>query len=277
MSCGAAFEKRAGAQSVDIQFDTGQAVLVARDLKYAYSSLGTPVFSHISVEAYAGSVLAVLGNNGAGKSTLLNVLAGIASPDEGSVYIGKTPLFSLGRREIARHIALVAQQQRIPHLSVFDQVLLGRRPHITWSLSPYDRLITAQTIERLGLGCFSSRFIDELSGGERQKVFLARALAQEPQVLLLDEPTSALDPKNQLEVLRLVREVTRVEAIATVMVIHDINLALRFCDRFLLIRNGKIIASGGREVVTGEVLRETYEVDFEVDHVGGVPVAVPLD
>ena len=193
------------------------------------------------------------------------------------VDVAGRPLASLNRREIARHIAYVAQQQRIPHLSVYDQVLLGRRPHVGWALSDRDRAVVAETIDRLGLEPFSARFLDELSGGERQKVYIARALAQEPEVLLLDEPTSALDPKNQLEVLDIVRSITRQGALATVLVIHDINLALRFCDRFLLVRDGAVVAWGGRDVVTSETLSATYDVSFRIEAVAGVPVAVPVD
>ena len=143
------------------------------------------------------------------------------------------------------HIAYVTQQQRIPHLSVYDEVLLGRKPHVSWSIGENDRAVVAAAIERLELEPFIDRYCDELSGGERQKVYIARAIAQETEALLLDEPTSALDPKNQMEVLKVVRDITTQASLATVMVIHDINLALRFCDRFVLMRNGVIIACGG--------------------------------
>ena len=251
-------------------------VLSAEAVAYAYPAAEEPVFRGIDVQATAGSMLAILGNNGAGKSTLLNVLAGIVRPSEGSVRVDGRDVASLSRRDVARRIALVAQQQRIPHLSVYDQVLLGRKPHVSWSLYDRDRRVVSTMIERLGLERFAARYLDELSGGERQKVFIARALAQEPKVLLLDEPTSALDPKNQLEVLRIVRDVTVSEGIASVLVIHDINLALRFCDRFLLVRDGCVVAYGGREAVTDEALSATYDVGFKVDAVGDVPVAVPL-
>lgn len=254
----------------------GAAVLAARDLSYAYPSTDRLVFAGIDLDVRAGAVLAILGNNGAGKSTLLNLLAGIARPTSGTVDVEGRPLSSLSRREVAQHIAYVAQQQRVPHLSVYDQVLLGRRPHVTWALSDYDRTVVAETIDRLGLEPFSARFLDELSGGERQKVYIARALAQEPEVLLLDEPTSALDPKNQLEVLETVRSITRQGSLASVLVIHDINLALRFCDRFLLVRDGVVVAQGGREAVTNDTLSATYDMPFLVEQVAGVPVAIPL-
>lgn len=254
----------------------GHLVLEANDLAYSYGNHDAQVFEGIGLRAHAGSVLAILGNNGAGKSTLLGLLAGLLKPAAGTVKVGQRELGAMGRREVAKHVAFVAQQQRVPHLGVYDQVLLGRKPHVGWSLTDYDRMVVSRTIAQLDLEPFSQRFIDELSGGERQKVHIARALAQEPEVLLLDEPTSALDPKNQMEVLHVVREVTREESIATIMVIHDINLALRFCDRFLLIRNGKVVAQGDRSVVTGESLSATYDMPFKVIEADGIPLALPL-
>lgn len=255
----------------------GATVLAAQGLAYHYPSSDKLVFENVNLGVETGRVLAILGNNGAGKSTLLDVLAGMVRPSSGFVSVDGRPLHSLGRRQIAQHIAYVTQCQRIPHLSVYDQVLLGRRPHITWTLADRDRAVVADTIDRLNLGCFSDRFLDELSGGERQKVYLARALAQEPEVLLLDEPTSALDPKNQLEVLDAMRSITQRGSLATVLVIHDVNLALRFCDTFLLMRDGMVVAQGGREAVDSETLFATYGIRFCVEQVAGVPVAVPLD
>ncbi|MGN0262154.1 MAG: ABC transporter ATP-binding protein [Eggerthellaceae bacterium] len=254
----------------------GHLVLEACDLAYSYGNQDGQVFEGIGLQAHAGSVLAILGNNGAGKSTLLGLLAGLLKPSAGTVKVGQRELGIMDRREVARHVAYVAQQQRVPHLGVYDQVLLGRKPHVGWSLTDYDRMVVSRTIAQLDLERFSQRFIDELSGGERQKVHIARALAQEPEVLLLDEPTSALDPKNQMEVLHVVREITREESIATIMVIHDINLALRFCDRFLLIRDGKVVAQGDRSVVTGESLSATYDMPFKVIEADGIPLALPL-
>ncbi|MEA5020912.1 MAG: ABC transporter ATP-binding protein [Gordonibacter sp.] len=254
----------------------GHVALRARGVAFTYPQTNTSVFESIDLEIETGRVLAILGNNGAGKSTLLNLLAGITHPAAGSVEVGGRSLLMLSRREIAQHVAYVAQQQRIPHLSVYDQVLMGRRPHVSWTLSDHDRSVVAETIDRLGLEAFSTRFLDELSGGERQKVYIARALAQEPEILLLDEPTSALDPKNQIEVLETVRSITRAGSLATVLVIHDINLALRFCDRFLLMRDGQVISQGGCEAVTNKTLSAAYDIPFCIDEVAGVPVAVPL-
>ena len=181
----------------------------------------------------------------------------------------------MSRRETAQHIAYVTQHQRIPHLSVYDEVLLGRKPHVSWSISEHDRAVVAAAIERMELEPFVDRYCDELSGGERQKVYIARAIAQETEALLLDEPTSALDPKNQMEVLQAVRDITTQTSLATVMVIHDVNLALRFCDRFVLMRNGEVIARGGIDVVTNEALSRAYDMPMRIVDVDNTKLAIP--
>ena len=251
------------------------SLLVAQGLSYAYPHCSQPVFRDLSVQAKAGSVLGILGNNGAGKSTLLDLLAGITRPAAGSIRVGNEPLSGMSRREIAQHIAYVAQQQMVPHLSVYDEVLLGRKPHIAWSITERDRKIVSRSIASLNLEAYANRYCDELSGGERQKVFIARAIAQEPEIMILDEPTSALDPKNQLEVLEAIRALTLEKRLATILVLHDVNLALRFCDRFLLVRDGVAVAQGGLNAVSSQALTDTYDIPFKVVNVEGTPLAIP--
>ncbi|MDR2109331.1 MAG: ABC transporter ATP-binding protein [Coriobacteriales bacterium] len=263
------------AQHAHAHQPTSRVILQTEQATYRYARATRPAFERVDFAAQTGCLHAILGNNGAGKSTLLALLGGLMRPTEGSVRIEGRPLHEMGHREVAQHIAAVTQQQHIPHLSVYDEVLLGRRPHIAWSVSDYDREVVVRVIERLRLAEFADRYVDQLSGGERQKVFIARALAQEPEVLLLDEPTSALDPKNQIEVLQAVREVTRSSSLATILVLHDINLALRFCDRFLLLRDGQVVASGGLEAVTNKTLEATYDHPLQIHHVAGNAVVVP--
>ena len=250
-------------------------ILEANSVAFAFPHAKKPVFERLSFEAHAGTMTAILGNNGAGKSTLLNLLASITTPSAGEVRVGGRSLRGMSRRETAQHIAYVTQQQRIPHLSVYDEVLLGRKPHVSWSISEHDRAVVAAAIERMELEPFVNRYCDELSGGERQKVYIARAIAQETEALLLDEPTSALDPKNQMEVLQAVRDITTQTSLATVMVIHDVNLAVRFCDRFVLMRNGEIIARGGIDAVTNEALSRTYDMPMRIVDVDNTKLAIP--
>ena len=159
-------------------------------------------------------------------------------------------------------------------MSVYDEVLLGRKPHVPWNISAHDRAVVAAALKQLELEPFVDRYCDELSGGERQKVYIARAIAQQTETLLLDEPTSALDPKNQMEVLQVVRDITTRASLATVMVIHDVNLALRFCDRFVLMRNGTILAQGCIEAVTDEALSETYDMPMRIAEIDNVKLAI---
>ena len=250
-------------------------VLEARTVAFAFPHAEIPVFEGLSFEAHAGTMTAILGNNGAGKSTLLNLLASITAPSAGEVRVSGKCLRSMNKRETAQHIAYVTQQQRIPHLSVYDEVLLGRKPHVSWSISERDRAVVAAALKQLELEPFADRYCDELSGGERQKVYIARAIAQQTEVLLLDEPTSALDPKNQMEVLQVVRDITTQTSLATAMVIHDVNLALRFCDRFVLMRSGTIVAQGGIEAVTDEALSKTYGMPMRIAEIDNVKVAIP--
>lgn len=250
-------------------------VLEARTVAFAFPHAEKPVFEGLSFEAHAGTMTAILGNNGAGKSTLMNLLASITTPSTGEVYVSGKSLRNMNKRETAQHIAYVTQQQRIPHLSVYDEVLLGRKPHVSWSISEHDRTVVAAALKQLELEPFVDRYCDELSGGERQKVYIARAIAQQTETLLLDEPTSALDPKNQMEVLQVVRDITTRASLATVMVIHDVNLALRFCDRFVLMRNGTIVAQGGIEAVTDEALSETYDMPMRIAEIDNVKLTIP--
>ena len=250
-------------------------VLEARSVAFAFPYAGKPVFEGLSFEAHAGTITAILGNNGAGKSTLLNLLASITTPSTGEVYVSGKSLRNMNKRETAQHIAYVTQQQRIPHLSVYDEVLLGRKPHVSWSISEHDRAVVAAALKQLELEPFVDRYCDELSGGERQKVYIARAIAQQTEALLLDEPTSALDPKNQMEVLQVVRDITTQASLATVMVIHDVNLALKFCDRFVLMRNGTVVAQGGIEAVTDEALSETYDMPMRIAEIDSVKLTIP--
>ena len=143
--------------------------------------------------------------------------------------------------------------------------ILGRKPYMKWSVSADDMELCNQILERLGIGDWKLRYMDELSGGEKQKVMLARAMAQEPELLLLDEPTSCLDPKNRHDVLELVKAYIDEKRVSGLMVIHDVNLALRYCNRFLFMKHGGVLGCGGPEIVTSEMIRQVYEMPASVE------------
>ncbi len=227
------------------------------------------VLQDVAFQAEEGQFLAILGNNGAGKSTLLKCMNGILKPDAGSLLLDGEDLLALPRRQVAQRVAFVAQTVASTQMTVHDMVMLGRRPYMGWSFSREDHDIVHAAMARLGLMDMRGRFLNQLSGGERQKVMLARALAQQPRLLLLDEPTSALDIRNQYQVLKIVGELCRTEGLTAVVVIHDLTLALRCCDRFLLMRGGQVYRCGGLEVLDKAALGEVYGVDAEPVVVNG--------
>lgn len=234
------------------------------------------VLNDIKFEVDSGDCLAILGTNGVGKSTLLRCINKILKPQQGVISIEKDEVSKLSRREIAQKIGYVSQRQESGRFTVFDAVILGRKPHITWDVSERDMEIVNKIIKILGLEPFSLRYIDELSGGELQKVVIARALAQEPRVLLLDEPTSNLDLRNQLDVLKIISKVVQEQQIAALVTMHDLNLAIRFANKFILLKQRTIFAAGGVEVITPDNIEEVYAVPVAVEQFQKIPVVVPL-
>lgn len=247
--------------------------LKVQDLQLSYRS--RPALQGVSFELREGEILMVLGNNGAGKSTLLKCINRILRPRCGTVLLDGHDLGRLSQREIARHIGYLPQNQQPWRITVFDAVALGRRPHIGLNPSPADLRLVEEVIERLNLGDLALRYLDELSGGELQKVMVARALAQKPDLLLLDEPVSNLDVRNQIELLRYLQDEVRERKISCMVAMHDLNMAIRFGHQFLLLRGGKIYAQGGREIINEDNLRAVYGLGMSLHYVQGMPVIVP--
>lgn len=249
-------------------------ILNVQALQFHYPN--HPVLDEASFSAEKGELLAILGTNGTGKTTLLKCINRILKPRAGAVFLGEDAVNNLGRNALARRMGYVEQQRTGSRTTVFNAVLLGRRPYIGWDVTQQDMEIAAQSLEALGMGGYALRFMDELSGGELQKVVIARALAQQPELLLMDEPTSSLDLKNQLEVLRLIRGIIRERDIAAIVAIHDLNLALRFADRFILLKDRVIFAAGGSEVMTPENIQAVYGVPVMLVAHNGHQVVIPL-
>lgn len=246
-----------------------------QNLSFSYCK-AYQILNKIEFDAEEGQCVAILGNNGAGKSTMVKCLNRILMPQEGAVVVNGRDVGSLNRQAIAQEMAYVAQQNEGAQFTVYDAVLLGRKPYIKISPTEEDHRITRNIIDRMGLSDFSLRYIDELSGGELQKVMLARALAQQPKVLMLDEPTSNLDLKNQYEVMGIIRDIAAEDRICVVIVIHDLNLALRYCNRFLFIKNSHVYSLGGAETVNCDAIREVYGMDVTIENIRGYPTVVPL-
>ena len=243
-----------------------------RNISFAYPD--GDILKGVGFTAQSGELIGLLGNNGAGKSTFVTCLNRIRKPKSGSLTIDGKDAFQMSRNELARTVSYVAQKNELTHSTVFDCVLLGRKPYIKWSVSQEDLDICTRVMERVGLLDFQMRYVDELSGGELQKVMLARALVAQPRLLLLDEPTSNLDPKNQYEMMALVRELAKEQGFTVITVIHDLNLALRFCDKFYYLKAGEGYAYGGLETVTPETLEAVYGIRAQVIDVQGRKIVI---
>lgn len=246
-----------------------------QNLSFSYGK-SFQILEDIVFDAKEGQCVAILGNNGAGKSTMVKCLNRILTPQEGVVIVNGSDVNSLNRQAIAQNIAYVSQQNESNKFTVYDAVLLGRKPYIKMNPTNADHRITRDIIARMGLESYKLRYLNELSGGELQKVMLARALAQQPKVLMLDEPTSNLDLKNQYEVMGIIRDIADNEKICVIIVIHDLNLAIRYCDRFLFIKNSHVYSLGGAETVNCESIREVYGMDVTIENIHGYPTVVPL-
>lgn len=238
----------------------------------------------VSFALERGKTFGLVGNSGCGKTTLSRMITRVLKPSGGRIRFEGEDIARLdrkGSRAYHRRVQIIFQNPEAsldPSMRIRDSLLEAMAIHRLGESREERMEKIRAALGQVGLPDYLlSRYPHQISGGEGQRLVICRALLLEPEVLLLDEPTSALDPKNQLEVLETVRSITRQGALATVLVIHDINLALRFCDRFLLVRDGTVVACGGRETVTDETLSATYDVPFCVQQVAGVPVAIPLD
>lgn len=240
-------------------------MIEVKNLCHSYrKGQGEYVLQDISFSVKPGECVCILGNNGAGKSTLISCLAHILSPQAGEILLNGEDISRQSRVQLARQLAYVAQQNDLHHITVFDFILLGRKPHMRFTLSKEDVTICEEMIEQLDLSALKLRYVSELSGGQRQKVFLARALAQGANVLLLDEPTSDLDPKNQHEMLQLIQGLAKEKNMTVLLVLHDINLALKYCDKFLLLHKGKRYAYGDKSVINRESIRDVYDIHASI-------------
>lgn len=244
------------------------------ELRFFYGN--QKVLHEVSFWASERSCVSILGPNGAGKTTLLKCLCKVLEPRGGVVSLDGRSLLDLNGRELAKSVAYVPQTTPVARMNVFDAVLLGRRPHLGAAVTPYDLAVVADAIESLGLEPLAMRRLGDISGGEFQKVQIARALAQGPRILLLDEPCNNLDIANQHRAMGIVRELVERSALTAIMTMHDVNVAAQYSDRFLFMAAGNVLAYGGAEIITRELLYETYGIAFEVLEHRGRPLALPL-
>jgi iron complex transport system ATP-binding protein len=241
-------------------------MLELREVNFSYDR---EVLRGITLEVRAGEVVALLGPNGAGKSTLLSVASGALQPLRGEVLFEGERVANFSRREVARRLALVAQSSdmRFP-MTALEYALAGRFAHVSARGfdSPRDVEIAVASLRATDAEQFAARRFNELSSGERQRVVLARALAQEPKLLLLDEPTANLDLAHQVTLLDLVRKLARERQLGALIVTHEVNLAAEFADRVALLKGGRLLACGTPlEVMTAELLSDLFKTPLIVD------------
>lgn len=243
--------------------------LTISGIRFAYGK--REVLDGVSFEVADGSFCALLGPNGSGKSTLVKVLAQVHRAAGGSIAFDGVAADGLSRREHARTVAYVPQSGEAPFdLSVREAVLLGRTPHFGIAPRPIDWQRVEEAIDLLNLHDLIDRSMSELSGGQAQRVLIARAVAQDTRVLVLDEPTSALDLRYQIETLRLVRQLTREKGTTALIAIHDLNHAARYCDQVVLLHGGRIVADGTpEEALRAEPLTDVYGLPIAVEQRNG--------
>lgn len=220
------------------------------------------ILDDVSFSIGRGEVFGVLGPNGTGKTTIIKCINRILKPDAGEIRFDGRSIRTMRQRDIAKIMAYVPQyMSSFFNLTVVEAVMMGRLPYAGRRYSAEDERIAFEVIEKMNLEPFAFRSIREMSGGERQRVFIARAMAQQPQVIILDEPTSSLDVHNQLFILNTIAQLSRREGITIIMTIHDLNLASLFCDTVLMLRDGHVFAMGpAQEVLTEENIHVMYRV-----------------
>jgi iron complex transport system ATP-binding protein len=247
--------------------------------KLSFGYAGHEVLKEIELNLELGEVLSIVGPNGSGKSTLLKCINRILKTKQNTVLIDGRDANSLNLKELSMLMGYVPQSSTSTFpFTVFDVVLMGRKPYIHWNLTDRDNEIVAEMLDFLGISELAMRHFNELSGGEQQKVIIARALAQEPQLLLLDEPTSSLDIKHQLEILCMLKSLTQSKERSVIVSMHDLNMASRFSDHMLMIMKGCVYAEGTpQQVITEENIETVYGIKASISlSIGGKPQVTPL-
>lgn len=248
-------------------------MLKVEKIKFSYRK--NLILENIDFEVKNGELVSILGLNGSGKTTLLKLLAKIENPDAGIVFVDKKNIEDFSRKELAQNIGYLPQKYSGEFVTVFDAILLGRKVYMNFSPSPKDIETVNKILDFFHLKHLAARYTNELSGGELQKVLIARAIAQEPKILLLDEPINHLDIYNQLEVMGIIKNIVNSLNIIAIIVMHDINIALKFSDKFILLKDKQIYNYGDKNIITQKALKDIYNVNVTIKEIKGSKFIIP--
>ena len=249
-------------------------MLNVENLTFRYSKFSRPVLKGASLELKPGEIGILLGKNGSGKTTLFKNVLGIHKPGSGKILFEGEDLLKMSRKERARRIAYVPQDIHFGALTVFDSIMLGRISYFGLKSGDEDYKAVEKILLDMHLEGYAFRMVDELSGGERQKIAIARDMAQEPKLMVFDEPTGNLDIANEQLIMEEARKLAKEKNIAILSSLHDLNQALAFGDKFFFLKNGVVQHAGGREIITPGVVKDTFDVDVRIREIDGQTVVL---
>lgn len=249
-------------------------MLQVDNLHFRYSKSSDFVLKGASIQLEQGEIGILLGKNGSGKTTLFKNILGIEKPASGEIHFDGENLLKMRRRDRARRIAYVPQHIHFGDLSVLDSVLMGRISYFGMKAGREDYEAVEKILEDMQLLSFANRSAEALSGGEKQKIAIARAMAQEPRLMVFDEPTGNLDMANEQLIMEEAKKLASQKNIGILASLHDLNQALYFGDKFFFLKNGVVKYAGGRQIVTPEVVKDTFDVDVRIRQIDGQTVVL---